>query len=314
MRYAPSCPGSPSSLCFAALLCAAPASATPGSAPAPFPASGEVVDALVDGNTAYIGGYLREVGRPSGPLTFLDADGAVRRDFPEITSDGAGEGINYEDEIPDLSVRALEPDGAGGFYVGGEFDRVLGQRRVNFVHLRADGTIDPVFRARRSGLVMAIERRGDVLYVGGSFGMIGGKVKRSLAKLDARTGEVLDWGPAGGIGGQVESLSISGDRMFIAGSFDTPRRGAAALDLATGRVLDWDADLRDSVQLNAIAARDGRVFFGGRFEWVQNEERSGAVMVSADDSATLSSWRVPRRRGLADRARAAGGRHARRDA
>ena len=79
--------------------------------------------------------------------------------------------------------------------------------------------------------------------------------------------------------------------MFIAGSFDTPRRGAAALDLATGRVLDWDADLRDSVQLNAIAARDGRVFFGGRFQWVQNQERSGSVMVSADDSATLSSWR-----------------------
>ena len=277
-------------LCFAALLCAAPASATPGSAPVPFPVVGEPADALIDGDTAYIAGDVREVGRPSGPLSFLDASGAVRRDFPDITSDGAGAGLDFEDEIPDLSIRALEPDGEGGFYVGGEFDRVLGQRRVNFVHLRADGTIDPVFRAQASGLVMEIEKRGDVLYVGGTFSVIGGKVKRGLAKLDARTGEVLDWGPAGGIG-QVESLSISGDRMFVAGSFTSPRRGAAALDLATGRVLDWDAHLEDSVQLRAIAARDGRVFFGGHFSWVQNKELSGAASVSADDSATLSPWR-----------------------
>ena len=45
--------------------------------------------ALLFGHTAYIGGYLREVGRPSGPLTVLDTNGAVRRDFP----DGAGLGF-----------------------------------------------------------------------------------------------------------------------------------------------------------------------------------------------------------------------------
>jgi len=35
--------------------------------------------ALLLGHTAYIDGYLRDVGRPSGPRTFLDANGAVRR-------------------------------------------------------------------------------------------------------------------------------------------------------------------------------------------------------------------------------------------
>ena len=83
-------------VCFAALLCAAPAGATPGSAPVPFPASGQVLDAVVDGDTAYVAGYLRAVGSAPGPLTILNATGTVRRTFPEITSNGAPEELHYE--------------------------------------------------------------------------------------------------------------------------------------------------------------------------------------------------------------------------
>ena len=263
----------------------APAGATPGSAPVPFPASGQVLDAVVEGDTAYVAGYLRAVGSAPGPLTILNATGTVRRTFPEITSNGAPEELHNEGVVPDLDVLALEPDGAGGFYVGGEFDKVLGQRRVNLVHLRADGTIDPVFSAQALGPVRALEVRGDALFVGGGFTVIGGELRTSLAKLDARTGEVLDWGPAAGIA-PISDLSISGDRLYAAGS----GRGATAFDLATGRVLDWDPELGTSTDLSAIAARDDRVFLGGDFDEVHGEERSGAVLVGTDDAATLSPW------------------------
>ena len=171
------------------LLAPAVAGAVPGSAPVPFPAvSGSVVDTLVDGDTAYIAGNFPTVGAPSGPLSFMRADGSVSRSFPDITSLAGSEDA-------DLSVTALAADGAGGFYVGGEFDRVLGVRRVGLVHLLADGSIDPAFRAQAVGSVAALELRGDVLYVGGGFDVIGGVARHALAALDAHTGTVLNWGP-----------------------------------------------------------------------------------------------------------------------
>src|SRR6478752_2096933 len=171
------------------LLAPAVADAAPGSAPLPFPAvSGSVVDALVDGDTAYVAGTFPSIGVPSGPLSFLRADGSVSRSFTDITSIA---GL----EDADLSVSALAADGAGGFYVGGEFDRVLGVRRVGLVHLLADGSIDPAFTAQALGSVAALELRGGVLYVGGAFDVIGGVARHALAALDARTGTVLDWGP-----------------------------------------------------------------------------------------------------------------------
>src|SRR3954447_22655942 len=110
-------------LLFALLLCLlapAVANAAPGSAPLPFPAvAGSVADALVDGDTAYVAGRFSGLGASSGPLSLLRADGSVARSFGDITSEAGHEDAG-------LAVSALAADGAGGFYVGGAFDRVLG--------------------------------------------------------------------------------------------------------------------------------------------------------------------------------------------
>jgi hypothetical protein len=91
------------------------------------------------------------------------------------------------------------------------FDRVAGVRRVDLVHLRADGSLDPDFRAEALGRVSALALRGDTLYVGGAFDVIGGEPHSKLAALDARTGEPRAWNP-GEFGGEVLDLSLAGDR------------------------------------------------------------------------------------------------------
>jgi hypothetical protein len=56
-------------------------------------------------------------------------------------------------------------DGAGGCYAGGAFDQVDGLFRQALVHLRADGSSDPAFRADVVGQVDAPALRGDTLFV-----------------------------------------------------------------------------------------------------------------------------------------------------
>lgn len=110
---------------------------------------GSVASALVDGDTLYVGGVFETVGgTPAGALAILGAqDGALRRTFPGIT--GSGEPNNVE--APPLHVAAMTPDGAGGWFVGGSFSQVDGVARDSLVHLRADGSVDPAFRADGHG-------------------------------------------------------------------------------------------------------------------------------------------------------------------
>ena len=208
-------------VCFAALLCAAPAGATPGSAPVPFPAAGP--GRSTPSSTATpptSAATCATVGSAAGSA---HVPGRHRRRAPRPSrrspATARAEELHYEDVIPDLDVLALEPDGAGGFYVGGEFDQVLGQRRVNLVHLRADGTIDPVFQRAgapgRSGRSRCAATRCSSA---AAFTVIGGELRTSLAKLDARTGEVLDWGPADGIGGRSATSRSPGTACYAAGS------------------------------------------------------------------------------------------------
>ena len=130
---------------LAALLPCAAAHAAAGSAPAAFPVvDGQVNALLVDGGTAYVGGQFSRIGPPSGPLATLDpGDAHLTRAFTSITGEQAP---IYEDPV---SVAAIEPDGGGGAYVAGEFDRAGDRFAAGIVHLRPDGWLgEPVHPGR----------------------------------------------------------------------------------------------------------------------------------------------------------------------
>ncbi len=91
----------------------------------------------------------------------------------------------------------MVPDGAGGWYVGGTFDRVDGWDRRGLVHLLADGTVDPDFLPQ-PGPVTALARDGSTLWVGGE----------RLIAVDAATGERLP----GGKDGPVHDLAVAAER------------------------------------------------------------------------------------------------------
>ena len=132
--------------------------------------------------------------------------------------------------------------------MGGGFSRVAGANRASLAHVLADGSLDLAFRADMLGTVEALARRGDTLYVGGSF-------PGGLVAVDAGSGTVR-WRYAAA--DAVLALSLDGARLYAGGRF-----GAVAVDAATGTEVDWPAMV--SGEVDSIVGAGDRVYVGGRF-------------------------------------------------
>src|SRR5262245_54351300 len=84
----------------------------------------------VGGGRIYLGGYLDLIGPPTGLGVPLDiASGIPVSGFARVAAGVTGK------------VQAVVPDGAGGWYIGGEFDAVGGVPRRNAAHIAADGSV-----------------------------------------------------------------------------------------------------------------------------------------------------------------------------
>jgi hypothetical protein len=264
-------------LSFLTLVVPASAAAAQTSVAAPFPAVvGDVRALLVDGSTAYIGGEFTSIGYPTGGMVALSrSDGSVVRAFP---------GIAGNDGDPNRSwprVNALTPDGRGGWFAAGHFLHADGLDRRSIVHVLADGNIDPGFRADTPGYVRALALHGDMLWVGGEFGSIGGEQRWNLAALDADTGDVL---PQTANLGYIDALRVAGDRLYVGRESEDGL--VAALDPDTGAVLPWTSDMVGN-SVDDIEVDGDTVYVAGDFWVAGGETRYGAAALSASDGTAL---------------------------
>lgn len=161
--------------------------------------------------------------------------------------------------LADAAVLAIEPDGAGGYYVGGRFTRIGGVLRPALAHVLADGSIDPGFAPTlqpglaSNGLdVRALARAGNLLYVGGNFRiMAGSSVREGMAALDPVTGADQTSFPTRG---GAERILVHDGRAYFLGS------GVTALTTASGSLL-WTSS---GLVTDGVVA-GGRLVVVGRF-------------------------------------------------
>lgn len=209
-----------------------------------------VTDAPVDdiaghGNRMYLRGDFRHVGRFTGPGILVDpATGALD---PSV--------VPLNGQISDV-----EPDGAGGWYVGGTFT-ISGRRpHANIAHINADGTTDEAFQAAADGIVTALVRSGDRLYLAGGFSAVDGTVRGGVAAVDARTGALLPFN-AKQTGTATEMVlgpatATRPARLYVG------MRQILALDPATGDpVPGFTSNI--SADIRALAVDDRRLYVGG---------------------------------------------------
>lgn len=161
-------------------------------------------------------------------------------------------------------VAAVVSDHHGGWYVGGAFQARGGLH--NLVHLYRRGEIDRRFRPQPDGGIDALALHQGVLYVGGSFGRLGGRRRVALGAVSAVTGGARRWRPAVrpvppasryGVRHQpyVYALAIRGDAIYVGGGL------LQAFDLRSARAVQ----VPRVAEVMAFATRGPTLYFGGAF-------------------------------------------------
>jgi WD40 repeat protein len=237
------------------------------------------VNAIVQhDNTIYIGGEFTQVGPRTGCGVMIDTmSGLHDSRFPEVND----------------SVNTAVPDGAGGWYIGGDFTYVGGISRNHIAHILSDGSVDPLWDPNANCYVnaIAISPDGGTIYAGGSFAIIGGKERKLIAALDSSTGQATQWNPvvAGDCFSCINAVTVSPDGaiVYVGGNFSSAngqsRNHLVALDTATGEATAWNpnAAVNSFYYVNALALSPCKttIYVGGCFSAIGGDQRENLAEV-----------------------------------
>jgi arylsulfatase A-like enzyme len=183
-------------------------------------------------------------------------------------------------------VKAIVPDGAGGWYVGGDFTTVRDgsgteHAHTDLVHIKSDKSVDNLWRPATNGTVSALVLHNGVLYAGGDFTQVSGTSggtantpRNRLAAIGAATGDPTAWNP--NASGDVNALAIpppaftgaAVTSIYAGGAFQTvggvTRQKAAEIQLAgTGAPTSWNPSVNSGATVHALAVHETSVFVGG---------------------------------------------------
>ena len=118
-----------------------------------------VTSVAVSGSTAYLGGNFDYVGPPTGSFVAADTtSSALASPWPAVGG----------------NVYAAASDGAGGFFIGGQFSSIGTKHADNIAHIKADGTLDTAWSGGTNGTVYAIQVASSRVFAGGAFTTAGG--------------------------------------------------------------------------------------------------------------------------------------------
>ncbi len=164
----------------------------------------------------YVGGeFARIGGQPRDNLAKLSAAGSLIAGWrPD----------------PGGKVLALHLSDDEWLYAGGSFDDIGGMPHRGLARVATvDAAVDPSWAPLASSpfghiTTIATNRVGDHVFVGGSFGLIGGQNRPMIAKLSASGGGLADpdWNPGVIVShlSSIRSLAVDEqDRIYIGGSF-----------------------------------------------------------------------------------------------
>ncbi|WP_354698147.1 hypothetical protein DSM112329_03812 [Paraconexibacter sp. AEG42_29] len=231
----------------ALLLAAVPAAPAAVAVPPPgaLVTDEPVVDLAAFGDRIYARGEFTHAGEYTGPgITIDTGSGALARSVVPLNG----------------QISDVEPDGAGGWFVGGSFSVSGRMPHRNVAHIRADGTTDEAFQAGTNGLVTALAYDGRRLFVAGGFTTVNGTNRGGVAAVDAATGATLPF-DAKQSGAATEMVlapatAVRPARLFVG------MRQILALDPETGApVRGFTSNI--NADIRALAVDDQHLYVGG---------------------------------------------------
>ena len=249
--------------------------------------NGDVNSVFRAGSRIHLGGNFDQVGVATGSGVPLDpGTGARAAGFPKVNG----------------PVYAAVPDGAGGWYIGGDFTRVGDRSRHNAARILADGTAG-AWNPNTDHAVRAIvlDRGANLAWIGGSFTVVNNAptpmAARGLAATNLFGGEGV-WGIPSNSTGSVLALALSADgsRLVAGGDFSwfggVARPRLAAVDPRTGAVDPAFNPGADGPVRALARAADGRIFAGGDFNRIGGRAQPRLAALAGTSGAVDTVWRV----------------------
>ena len=143
---------------------------------------GEVNAVAVGSGRVFLGGSFSQVGPRTGGGVLID-DSSGLRELPFDRIDG--------------DVKAIVPDGSGGWFIGGDFIYIDDKWRPRVAHIGANGSVTSWQPLVTGGSVEALVLDGNTLYLGGGFTTVASTARAGLAALDVSSEAVslLAWDP-----------------------------------------------------------------------------------------------------------------------
>ncbi|MES2779827.1 MAG: T9SS type A sorting domain-containing protein [Bacteroidota bacterium] len=239
--------------------------------------NGEIKSSILDSvaKKLYIGGAFSRIGNIGS--------------FGAPVDTGTGLLPNKWPAFQGNVINAAIPDDSGGWYVGGDFDKVGTSYINNLVHVLADGSIDTNFIEVDLN-VASLEKINNKLIVGGSF-----SYAAKCKELKSNVGVYNDTGAIDkrfpNLSGSVISAVSDGmEGWFISGNFslvgDSIRNFIAHID-STGKVSNWNVNLNGACKTMALMGN--KLFIAGMFTRVNNQLRDGLAAMDKT-SGTLLTW------------------------
>lgn len=231
-------------------------------------------------NSLYLGGHFNALFQPDDTLSMalglVDATTANRdKTFP--SADGA--------------VLAAVSDGAGGWFVGGQFSRLGDSTRHRIAHILPNGQISPLFSVKGfNSSVDVLEIHNDLLVVGGEFNVYDDpeEVYPSGVWMEESTASHLKNFPRFPTG-TVEAAIPDGQGGFIVGgSFnqagDSTRFSLVQVD-ASGEVSAWFPYIRGGIKDMLID--EGILYVVGNILEAESRVRIGLAAFNLQTKALL---------------------------
>lgn len=251
----------------------------------------------VSGSTLYLAGYFDQVGG-------LERYGAASIDISDMSTVKV---TNWAPKPNTLNTSVIAPT-TSAVFVGGYMNGFNWLDRQGFA-LLSDATHEPwPFQVDLSGggNINTIAVKGNVLYIGGRFNLIGRDTRNNLAAFDLTTGALLPWNPsvdglsAGDPNAEVYNIRIKDNLLYVAGKFrsvnnaNTIRFGLAAVDLTTGVANAWNPSVGDGKTIDQVVYSidivGNTVYAAGSFNLVGSNNARGNLAAIDATSGSVLPW------------------------
>lgn len=248
------------------------------------------VEPDVANNRVFVAGRFSRVGQYHGALAVLSEAGSLRNGFPSVNG----------------PVHSVVSDGAGGFFIAGNFTRVGNVNASQVAHIAKNASnqyfVAPDFTIDFNGKVNKLLKHLNVLYIGGSFTQVDGQDRAYLAALNV-DGSLTGWNPQ--LDGEVIDMVNDSNDLYLVGNFNnanvttTPvsrsHLAAFALDPTVHTPTSWDPNITFDSSFpvfHAITKKSQQIIIGGRFKiTVASVLQHRNLMAITDNGVVNSSWK-----------------------